>query len=197
MHFVVGILGIVLVIGTFRDLISTVITTQRDRRWSAARRFFRISWRWYSNAARKIDDPARRERFLVPYGPMSLVGLLAVWVALLMFGWGLIWWGLQQHMEGINDLSSAVYGSLLVTTLLAVQARSDASTEFVALTLVIGVGVFWLTEVWSELVNHRVRGPISRAQALQIARDESPMLSAAVVPALILAGENLGFGTAD
>jgi len=110
-HFVVGILGIVLVIGTFRDLISTVITTQRDRRWSAARRFFRISWRWYSNAARKIDDPARRERFLVPYGPMSLVGLLAVWVALLMFGWGLIWWGLQQHMEGINDLSSAVYFS--------------------------------------------------------------------------------------
>ena len=96
-----------------------------------------------------------------------------------------------------TDLSSAVYGSLLVTTLLAVQARSDASTQFVALTLVIGVGVFWLTEVWSELVNHRVRGPISRAQALQIARDESPMLSAAVVPALILAGENLGFGTAD
>lgn len=111
MHFVVGVLGIVLVVGTFRDLISTVITTQRDRRWSAARRYYRLTWGWYANAARKIDDPKRRERFLVPYGPMSLVGLLAVWVALLMFGWGLIWWGLQQHMEGIDDLVSAVYFS--------------------------------------------------------------------------------------
>jgi hypothetical protein len=110
-HFAVGILGIVLVVATFRDLISTVITTQRDRRWSAARRYYRFTWAWYAKAARKIDDPRHRERFLVPYGPVSLVGLLAVWVALLMFGWGLVWWGLQQHMEGIDDLTSAIYFS--------------------------------------------------------------------------------------
>ena len=111
MHLVVGILGIVLVVATFRDLISTVITTQRDRRWSAARRYYRTTWRWYSRAARTIEDPRRRERFLVPYGPVSLVGLLAVWVALLLFGWGLVWWGLQDHMEGIDNLWSAVYFS--------------------------------------------------------------------------------------
>ena len=110
-HIVVGILGIVVVVATFRDVVSTVITTRRERRWSAARRFFRVTWSWYANAARKIDDPKRRERFLVPYGPVSLVALLAVWVALLTFGWGLIWWGLQSHMEGIDDLTSAVYFS--------------------------------------------------------------------------------------
>ncbi|MBM3659334.1 MAG: two pore domain potassium channel family protein [Actinobacteria bacterium] len=108
---VVGVLGIGVVVGTFRDLVSTVITTQRDRRWSAARRYFKVTWAWYSSAARRIDDPKQRERFLVPYGPVSLVGLLSVWVALLVFGWGLIWWGLQQHMEGIDDLPSAVYFS--------------------------------------------------------------------------------------
>lgn len=110
-HVAVGILGIVIVVGTFRDLVSTVITTQRDRRFSAARRYYKLTWMWYSRAARRIADPKHRERFLVPYGPVSLVGLLAVWVALLVLGWALVWWGLQRHMEGIDDLASAVYFS--------------------------------------------------------------------------------------
>jgi hypothetical protein len=102
------------------------------------------------------------------------------------------------HQPGdTTDLSSAVYGSLLVTTLLAVQNQAGASPQFVALTLVIGVGVFWLTELWSELINHRVRGPITRRQALRIARDESPMLTAAVIPALLLASAELGLVTVD
>lgn len=106
-----GIAGILLVVATFRDLVSTVITTQRDRRWSAARRYYRITWRWYVARARRIDDPRARERFLIPYGPVSLVGLLAVWVALLVFGWALVWWGLQGHLEGIDDVASAAYFS--------------------------------------------------------------------------------------
>jgi hypothetical protein len=96
------------------------------------------------------------------------------------------------HRPDGADLSSAVYGSLLVTTLLAVQARSDSSPEFITLTLLIGVAVFWLTEVWSELVNLRVRGPITRAEAWRIARHESPMLSAAVIPAAVLSLASLG-----
>jgi hypothetical protein len=95
------------------------------------------------------------------------------------------------------DLSSAVYGSLLVTTLVAAQARTDASTEFIVATLLISVGVFWLTEVWSEVVNHRVRGPINRAGLFEIARDESPMLLAAIPPALALATASLGLTTAE
>ena len=96
-----------------------------------------------------------------------------------------------------TDLSSAVYGSLLVTTLVATQARSDASTAFIVATLLIAVGVFWLTEVWSEVVNHRVRGPINRAGLLEIAREESPMLLAAIPPALVLATASLGITTAN
>ena len=96
------------------------------------------------------------------------------------------------HRRDGADLSSAVNGSLLVTTLLAVQARSSSSPEFIALTLLIGVGVFWLTEVWSELVNLRVRGPMTRTEAWQVARHESPMLSAAIIPAAVLALASLG-----
>ncbi len=95
------------------------------------------------------------------------------------------------------DLSSAVYGSLLVTTLVAAQARSDASAEFIVATLLIAVGVFWLAEVWSEIVNHRTRGPIGRDGLVAIAREESPMLLAAIPPALALATASLGLTTAE
>jgi hypothetical protein len=85
------------------------------------------------------------------------------------------------------DFSSAVYGTLLVTSLVAVQARSDSSPEFVALSLVIGVAVFWLAEVWTGIVALRMHGPISWSDVRSVARVESPMLTAAVLPAAIVA----------
>ena len=95
------------------------------------------------------------------------------------------------------DLTSAIYGSLLVTALVAAQARSDASPPFIAGSLVVGVGAFWLMEVWTELTNLRLRGPIRSPEAWMVARDELPMLSAAVVPTLLLMTEWLGWATVE
>jgi hypothetical protein len=91
----------------------------------------------------------------------------------------------QAHVEA--DLSAAVYGTLLVTSLVAVQARSDSSPEFVAVTLFIGVAVFWLADVWTGLVALRMRRPISWPDVWTVARVESPMLTAALLPAAIIA----------
>jgi hypothetical protein len=110
-HLVVGALGVLIVVGVWRDVIDTVVTTRHGQRWSAARKYFEYTWRWYASFGKRIEDPAARERFLVPYGPVSLVGLLAVWVALLVFGWGLLWWGLQDHIAGIHGVVSAIYFS--------------------------------------------------------------------------------------
>ena len=95
------------------------------------------------------------------------------------------------------DRASAVYGSLLVTALVAAQARSDAVPEFIAATLVVGVGVFWLTEVWTELIAIRTRGPITWAEVRSTARAELPMLSAAVIPTLLLLTATLGWTTGE
>jgi hypothetical protein len=84
------------------------------------------------------------------------------------------------------DLSAAVYGTLLVTSLVAVQARSDSSPEFVVLTLLIGVAVFWLADVWTGIVALRMRGPITWPEVRSVARVETPMLSAALLPAAIV-----------
>jgi hypothetical protein len=85
-----------------------------------------------------------------------------------------------------RDYSSAVYGSLLVTTLIAVQWWHDTSAVFLGLSLLISVGVFWLAHVWSTLVDRRVRGPTDRATVVAIGRSEAPMLTAALVPALLM-----------
>jgi hypothetical protein len=84
------------------------------------------------------------------------------------------------------DYASAVYGSLLVTTLVVVQWQSDAVPELIGLTLLTGVATFWLAHAWSEIVAHRVQGPIDLRIAGRIAASEATMLTAAVVPALIL-----------
>jgi hypothetical protein len=95
------------------------------------------------------------------------------------------------------DRASAIYGSLLVTALVAAQARTDAVPEFIAATLVIGVGVFWLTEVWTELIAIRTHGPITRTDVVAAGRAELPMLSAAVIPTLLLLTATLGLTTTD
>jgi hypothetical protein len=100
-----------IVVGVWRDVIDTVVTTRHGQRLSAAAKYFEYTWRWYASLGKRIDDPAARERFPRAYGPVSLVGLLAVWVALLVFGWGLLWWGLQKHIDGIDVSSSAIYFS--------------------------------------------------------------------------------------
>ncbi len=95
------------------------------------------------------------------------------------------------------DYSAAVYGSLLVTTLIAVQLRHEASVSYIALSLVASVGVFWLAHVWSAIVSRRVHGRIERSAVLGIARSEGAMLWAAVLPALALGFARLGAYTVD
>jgi len=97
----------------------------------------------------------------------------------------------------VQDRASAIYGSLLVVTLVAAQARSDAVTAFIAGTVVVGVGVFWLTEVWTEVITLRTLGPITRHQVVRLARAELPMLSAAVIPTILLASASLGVTTPE
>ena len=84
------------------------------------------------------------------------------------------------------DFAPAVYGSLLVTTLVAVQWRADAVPQLIGLSLLIAVAVFWLAHAWSEIVAQRVHGPIGLGRAGAIARSESSMLASVIVPGILL-----------
>jgi hypothetical protein len=93
----------------------------------------------------------------------------------------------------LPDYSQAIYGSLLVTSLVAVQWRGTPSPDGIALSIVITLGVFWLAHVWAEVVNLRVQSRFSGSTAFILARYEASMLLAVILPALALAlGPRLG-----
>lgn len=99
--------------------------------------------------------------------------------------------GAESHPD--RDYAPAIYGSLLVTGIVAVQWRTDVSTDAISLTVIISVVVFWLAHVWSEIVNRRVHGPIGQADVREAALDEASMLSSLIIPAIALAvGPRLG-----
>jgi hypothetical protein len=94
--------------------------------------------------------------------------------------------------EGHLDHSAAIYGSLLVTALVAAESRFGSTIEFLALSVVVSALVFYLMEAWSELVNVRVRGPIDLAETRHVAVRESPMVLAAIIPSIVLIAPRLG-----
>jgi hypothetical protein len=51
------------------------------------------------------------------YPALSLLGLLVLWLAGLMVGWSLVYWGLDQHIGGTHDYGTLLYyaGASLVT----------------------------------------------------------------------------------
>jgi hypothetical protein len=99
--------------------------------------------------------------------------------------------GVVDGASAGTDYSPAIYGSILVTTLVAVQWRQDAVPELIALSVVLSAAVFWLTHVWSEIANRRVHGGVTKGLALTLARHEATMLSAAIVPAIVLASRRI------
>jgi len=95
------------------------------------------------------------------------------------------------------DYTAAIYGSLLVTAIVAATWRSNAPAGPIGLSIVGSVLVFWLAHVWSAIVNQRVHGEVNVPEARAIALDEAPILTAAVVPAVCLGFGGIGLLSAD
>ena len=105
--------------------------------------------------------------------------------------------GGANALLGRFDLSSAIYGSLLITALVAAQGRHDANPELIGFSVLVSVIVFWLMEVWSGLVGLRVLGPTTRAETREVALHDSPMLAAAILPILALGTWRLQIADVD
>jgi hypothetical protein len=93
--------------------------------------------------------------------------------------------------------AAAIYGGLLVTALITVQWHAAAVPEFIALTVVVSILVFWLTHVWAEIAERRLQGSASRADVTRIASREASMIVAAVPPVMALGLARLGVVTID
>jgi hypothetical protein len=109
--------GVVLIVGMLSDAVATLIVTQGTSGvWRPTRIFYAATWRGARSLAARLPDRGG-EYVLNVYPALSLLGLLVLWLAGLMIGWALIYWGINQHVAGAKDWDALVYyaGTSLVT----------------------------------------------------------------------------------
>ena len=93
MHAVAAAGGIAVIISVLWEAFETVVLPRRvTRHFRFTRLYYRATWRpWYAIFGR-VQPPKRRESYLSYFGPLSLLGLLAIWAVLLVFGFALVQW---------------------------------------------------------------------------------------------------------
>lgn len=95
MHVVALIAGIVCCLGVFVDAFQTIVLPRRPSgRFRISRLFFLLSWRPWTIVAQRMKDPKDREEIYSSYGPLSLILLLLLWGALLVFGFSFFFYAL-------------------------------------------------------------------------------------------------------
>jgi hypothetical protein len=150
-HLLAFLLSTIVMAIVLWDAFETVILPRTvSRRLRLTRLYFRFSWRWWSQLAAMFRTERRRERFLAIFGPLSLLGLAAVWALGLLIGFGVLQWSAGSNLEpatgrfiddlylsgttfftlGLGDLRPVGHVARLITV-------AEAGTGFAFLAIVV------------------------------------------------------------
>jgi ABC-type multidrug transport system fused ATPase/permease subunit len=100
MFIVIGLIGLALIVVVLRDAFETIVLPRRvTRRFRLTRFFYRSVWSPWSMIARRVHRSKKRETFLSIFGPLSLLMLLILWAASLVFGFALLHWAFGSHVN--------------------------------------------------------------------------------------------------
>lgn len=99
------ILGALLIAGVLFESFEAVVLPRRvTRRYRFGRFYYRNSWKlWRIVTGWLVTRVRAREACLSWFGPLSLLGLFALWFAGLIVGFGLIMWGIEVPLRGAPD----------------------------------------------------------------------------------------------
>ena len=101
------ILGIILIVLILLDAFENVVLPRRvTRNFRLSAWFYRKSWTPWARLAERIQTPTRREAILGYFGPLSLILLLVLWAAGLIFGFALLQYGTGQHLQFVGQVTS-------------------------------------------------------------------------------------------
>src|SRR5271165_5933686 len=106
------ILGIMCIVAVLLDAFQTIILPRRATgRFRLTRIFYSLTWKPWAFFVRLIRNPRTRETALSFYCPLSLIVLLALWAAGMLFGFGLIYfsvgssfWDTREPAGLMSDL---------------------------------------------------------------------------------------------
>lgn len=94
------IFGLGLIVTVLWDAFEVIILPRRvTRRVRVTRLFYRATWWAFTAMVGRVAPGKMRERYLSYYGPLSLLLLLFVWGAGLIFGFAVIHWALTTPLH--------------------------------------------------------------------------------------------------
>ena len=101
MRIIAAILSVMLIVLVLIEGFETVVQPRRvSRRYRISRLYFKTFWAiWKSIAQALFSKSKRRAAFLGAFGPLSLLGIFATWVIALVFGFGILQWGLHDPIS--------------------------------------------------------------------------------------------------
>jgi hypothetical protein len=187
MHIFSAIAGILSILAILLDAFETVVLPRRVRRsFRISSWFYRRTWIPWRKLAQRIANQSRRENFLGYFGPLSLIFLLALWAAALIFGFALLQYGAGEHFRLSGEpLSFGLliyhsgetfftlgYGDIIPSSGLArALAVIEAGLGFAFLGVVIGYlptiySSFSRREIEISLLDARAGSPPTAAELL-------------------------------
>src|SRR5438270_1042792 len=146
------IAGIVLILMVLWETFETIVLPRRvTRQFRLTRMFYRSTWRPWVALAQMRKSKKKRDSLLSYYGPLSLLLLLAFWAVTLVFGFGLMHYGLHDKLTGVlfnSDFGNALYlsGTTLFTLGLGDVQPASAIGRFITV-LEAGIGFGFLALV--------------------------------------------------
>ena len=100
MRILASIAGLVIILGVLLDAFETVVLPRRvQRAFRLTSVFYRNTWIPWARLSRCLRSSSRRESYLSYFGPLSLIVLLVVWAAGLIFGFALLQYGIGGHIH--------------------------------------------------------------------------------------------------
>jgi hypothetical protein len=101
-HIAIAVLSAALIGMVLWDAFETIILPRSIvRRFRLARAWVRGTWVPWRQIARRLG-PASGERFLGIFGPLALLGLIALWAICLIIGFAGLHWAAGSHLEPIG-----------------------------------------------------------------------------------------------
>jgi hypothetical protein len=182
------ILGPVLILTVLWEAFETIILPRRvRRRFRLTRLYYRSTWLPWSRVVRRIRSTRRKETLLSFFGPLSLLGLLAMWAVALVVGFALVHHGLGSQLRldsekpsfamdlyvsgtsfftlGLGDVVPLSWAARAVTAL-------EAGVGFGFLAIVVGYlpviyQSFSRREVFISMLDARAGSPPTAAELLR------------------------------
>jgi hypothetical protein len=187
MHGVAIIVGVVVILAILLDAFETVVLPRRvQRQFRITTWFYRNTWVPWARLTSHIKSQTRREAFLGYFGPLSMIGLLALWACSLILGFALLQFGGGEHLFAPGQkLSFGVllyhsgetfftlgYGDITPNSAYSrILAVAEAGMGFGFLGVVIGYlptlyTAFSRREIEISLLDARAGSPPSAAELL-------------------------------